>query len=233
MASSQADLEPPPLPRPPTPPSTRDRLRDFRDRLADLIDDRGRWRSVAIAGVLALAGLGAWVLTRPPDAGPPLESVLPTVEPLVATTPAIVDSSPLVVHVAGAVARPGLVEVPTGSRVADAVVAAGGATATADLDRINLALPLSDADHVHVPAEGEIAVGQGALGGPDPGPLDLNRADEAALDELPGVGPATAAAIVAHRDEHGPFTSVTALQEVPGIGPAKLERLRELVRVGA
>lgn len=231
MAFSHSDLDSPPLPRPQAPPGPGDRLAEFRDRVADLIDARWRWRAVAAATVVALAGLGVWMVTRPPETGPPLEFVLPTVAPL-DIAPAAASPETLVVHVAGAVIRPGLVEVPPGARVADAVAAAGGPSETADLDRINLALPLSDADHVHIPVEGEPAVSLATGDEIAAGPLDLNRADEAALDELPGVGPATAAAIVAHRDEHGPFTSVTALQEVPGIGPAKLEGLRDLVSVG-
>lgn len=234
MADRPSDLDSPPLPRPPAPTSTADRLAEARDRLADLIDDRLRLRALAAGVVVALAVAGVWMVTRPPDAGPPLELVLPTVAPVEAvTTP--VETQTLVVHVAGAVERPGLVDVEPGARVADVVAAAGGPTADADLDRINLALPVSDADHVHVPAVGEpvVALETSTTGGVGAtGPLDINRADEAALDELPGVGPATAAAIVAHRDEHGPFTSVTSLQEVPGIGPAKLERLRDLVRIG-
>lgn len=235
MADRPSDLESPPLPRPPAPTSAADRLTEARDRLADLIDDRLRWRALAIGVVVALAAIGIWVVTRPPDAGPPLELVLPTVAPFEAVDASPIDPETVVVHVAGAVERPGLVEVSAGSRVADVVAAAGGATADADLDRINLALLVSDADHVHVPAEGEAAVAleRSTSAGPaSAGPIDINRADTAALDELPGVGPATAAAIVAHREEHGPFTSVTALQEVPGIGPAKLERLRDLVRIG-
>lgn len=231
MAFSQSDLDSPPLPRPPSPASPGDRLTALRDRVADLIDDGLRWRVAAGAVIVTLAAVAVWAVTRPPDAGPPLEFVLPTVAPLGAA-PALEPPGTVVVHVAGAIARPGLVEVPAGSRVADAVTAAGGPTAAADLDRINLALPVEDADHVHIPVRGEPTVILGSGEGTTDGPLDLNRANEAALDELPGVGPATAAAIVAHREEHGPFTSVTALQEVPGIGPAKLERLRDLVSVG-
>ena len=232
MASSQSDLESPPLPRPPAPSSEGDRLTELRDRVADLIDDRLRWRFAAAAVVVVLGAGAAWFLTRPPAAGPPLDVVLPTVDPVVAAAPSPAESPDLVVHVAGAVVRPGLVTVPAGSRVADAVEAAGGPGPDADLDRINLALPLADADHVHVPADGEAVVAL-SVGGPvDTGPLDINRADAAALDELPGIGPATAAAIVSHRDDNGPFTSVTSLQEVPGIGPAKLEALRDLVQIG-
>lgn len=231
MAESWSDPDSPPLPRPPAPPTPGDHLAALRDRVADLIDDRLRWRAAAVAVVVVLAGAGIWVLTRPADVGPPLEFVLPTVAPIPVPSAAPSPGS-VVVHVAGAVARPGLVELAPGSRVADAVDAAGGPTSGADLDRVNLALPVNDADHVHIPAVGEPTISLSAGPATESDPLDLNRADEAALDELPGVGPATAAAIVAHREEHGPFTSITALQEVPGIGPAKLEQLRDLVRIG-
>jgi competence protein ComEA len=152
-------------------------------------------------------------------------------------------SSPgLVVHVVGAAVRPGVVQVPSGARVLDAVAAAGGLRLDADPARMNLAARLTDGQRVVVPVVGEPlpaaagdtagGAGPGSGGGPA-GPIDLNLATEAELDALPGVGPATAAAIVAHRSAHGPFRSVDALGEVRGIGPAKLEALRPLVTVGS
>ena len=237
MESARSTSEPPALPRPPTAPSAGERLTELRDRVADLVDRRGPWRIVAALAVLAGAAAAVWALTRPPDQGPPLEDLLPTVAPLpaaAAVAPTQSVEADIVVHVAGAVMRPGVVEIPADARVADAVAAAGGATDDADLDRINLARVLADADHVHVPAVGEaVVVLDDAAAADAAAPVDLNRADEQALDALPGIGPATAAAIVAHREDHGPFTSVTSLQEVPGIGPAKLEGLRDLVTVGS
>lgn len=162
----------------------------------------------------------------------------------------------VVVHVAGAVALPGVVDLPAGSRVVDAVQAAGGLRADADPDRVNLAAPLEDGQHVDIPVLGAAPVaplapaspsggtagpgasGSGAPGGgtggtAGPGGLvDLNSADAAALDELPGVGPSTAAAIIAHREKDGAFSSVDGLLDVRGIGEAKLEALRDLVTVG-
>jgi competence protein ComEA len=150
------------------------------------------------------------------------------------------------VHVAGAVTRPGVVTLPSGSRVVDAVGAAGGMVAGADPDRVNLAAPLADGQRVVVPVIGqpapaEVAVaapaapGTGSAGGTAPAaggaPVDLNTATESDLDALPGIGPATAAAIVAHRSERGPFGSVEDLLDVRGIGDAKLEALRDLVVV--
>ncbi|MGH9228428.1 MAG: helix-hairpin-helix domain-containing protein, partial [Acidimicrobiales bacterium] len=153
-----------------------------------------------------------------------------------ATTPTAV-ATELVVHVAGAVVSPGVRRLPPGSRVIDALDAAGGALPDADLPRINLAAPLVDGEQVYVPKPGEqppvvAGAGTGAAGGPVPGPLvDLNTATAELLDTLPGVGPSTAAAIIAHRDENGPFTAVDQLLDVRGIGEAKLEQLRDLVSV--
>lgn len=159
---------------------------------------------------------------------------------VVAPTTAI--GGAVVVHVAGAVHVPGLVTLSAGGRVADAVAAAGGLRPDADSDRLNLAAPVADGARVYVPI----------IGRPDPAPpqvvtpadpsttpsepsptspVDLNTATEGELDALPGVGPSTAAAILAYRTEHGRFASVDELQEVRGIGPAKFEALEALVTV--
>ena len=157
------------------------------------------------------------------------------------------------VHVVGEVRRPGVVELDGGARVADAVRAAGGETGRARSERINLAAPLSDGDQVlmpsastpaeslaaaaagpggadAVPSAGKTA-GAGARAGASPGAgtVDLNTADAAQLQTLPGVGPATAEKIIAHREGVGPFTGLQDLDAVPGIGPAALERLRDRV----
>lgn len=156
----------------------------------------------------------------------------------------------MVVHVAGAVVVPGVHSVPVGARVHDAVVAAGGARHDADLDRLNLAAPLVDGSRVYVPMIGELAsplpAGDGSApviagGQANPGPtgsgpingggasLSLSTASSAELQSLPGVGPSTAEAIIAHRDANGPFTTVDQLLDVRGIGPAKLSAIRDLV----
>lgn len=149
----------------------------------------------------------------------------------------------VVVHVAGAVVTPGVHRLVPGARVHDAVVAAGGPRSDADLERVNLAAPLGDGSQVYVPVVGVagssgeagaqgVAAGGSAAGAPagdGSRPVSLSVADAEGLQALPGVGPATAAAIIAHRDEHGPFTSVEELLDVRGIGPVKFAALRDLV----
>lgn len=132
----------------------------------------------------------------------------------------------LVVDVAGAVRRPGLVRLPPGSRVADALAAAGGLVAGATTTGLNLARQVSDGEQVLVlPPGAAAAEGQPAGGGR----LDLNLATAEQLDALPGIGPVLAQRIVDWREQHGRFASVEQLAEVPGIGERKFEQLRELV----
>jgi competence protein ComEA len=145
----------------------------------------------------------------------------------------------LVVHVAGAVAAPGLLRLPAGARVADALESAGGPLPEAWLDAVNLARPLSDGEQLVVPVRGEVT---GAEGAPPPvpaapggilpdGTVDLNRATPAELETLPGVGPVTAGRIVEHREANGPFTAVGQLRDVHGIGEKTFQALAELVGV--
>jgi competence protein ComEA len=139
------------------------------------------------------------------------------------------------VHVAGRVRRPGLVRLPAGSRVHDAIRAAGGVTAGADLDAINLARKLTDGEQIRVPAPGDPAPPPDPAatpGGPaaPSAPLDLNTATLEQLDALPGVGEVTATRIITYRSAH-PFTTVDELLEVPGIGQRRFEQLKDLVTV--
>ncbi len=216
--------------------------------------------AVAVAAVLVVAGVGWWLL-RPPaapiESALPLASAgaagAPATTPVGATadpsTTTAVADAPLVVQAAGAVAEGGVYRLPAGSRVDDLVRAAGGLAPDADRDRVNLAAPLADGERVWVPRAGqaevpEVVAGSGgggggvAAGGPGaagaagvPAIVDLNTATAEELDTLPGVGPATAAAILAYRDQQGRFTSVDELLEVRGIGEAKLEQLRASVTV--
>ena len=131
----------------------------------------------------------------------------------------------LVVDVAGAVRRPGLYTLATGTRVDDALAAAGGATQHADVTAVNLAAPLADGEQVVVPVRGAA----GAVGAGGSTVVDLNSATAEQLDTLPGIGPSTAAKIVAYRQQHGAFHSLAELDAVPGIGPSKLAQLKGLV----
>jgi competence protein ComEA len=136
----------------------------------------------------------------------------------------------LVVHVAGAVVRPGLYRLAEGSRIDDAIARAGGAKPRAALDLVNLAAPLADGQQILVPLRGSQAAVEAATGAGVPGgKVHLNSATLEQLDELPGIGPVTGQQILDYRDANGAFRSVDELDAVPGIGPARLEQLRPLV----
>jgi competence protein ComEA len=144
-------------------------------------------------------------------------------------------SSRIVVHVAGAVRRPGVYRLPPRARVVDAVRRAGGARGRADLSALNLAAKLEDGRQVLVPLRapaGAAATAGGATtGAVAAAPLDLNTATPEQLDQLDGIGPGMAGRILDYRKEHGGFGSVEELGQVPGIGEKRLAALREKVRV--
>ena len=195
--------------------------------------DPGRAGLLAVALVSLVVLLGVVVLVssaRPaPEVAPP-----PLPPPLPAETATSASAPPeLVVSVVGEVQRPGLVRVPDGARVADALAAAGGSLPDTDLTSLNLARRLTDGEQLYVAVPVPPEVEQSAASAPagTGGKLDLNRATESELDELPGVGEVTAQRIVQWRDQHGGFDSVDQLGEVGGIGDVRLSRLRELVRV--
>ena len=198
-------------------------------------------RSLWIVGLAAALVLVAWTwFDRPrvdPVPAPPAGSASPTSVPAQPTVGEVADTSaPVVVSVVGSVARPGLVTLPSGARVADAVEAAGGLVPPADPASVNLAAIVTDGQQIVVGAPG--VSGGGAESGTSApggaaapgGKLNLNTATAAELDALPGVGPVLAQRIVDHRDQ-GPFTSVDQLDDVPGIGPARAAELAELVTV--
>lgn len=201
---------------------------------------------VLVAGA-AVAGLALWAAaTQRPDTLPESSAAIgQLVESPDDTGPAATsqDGGPgaasagprtVTVHVTGAVTTPGLVTLPAGSRVGDAVAAAGGTAWDADPERLNLARLVEDGEHVHLPRQGEVPIapndGDVSAGGVDPqGRIDINRASEQELQELPGIGPAKAAAIVAHREEHGPFGEPGDLRAVSGIGERTFQQLAELI----
>jgi competence protein ComEA len=158
----------------------------------------------------------------------------PQPTPVVAAAPSpatTVAADTVVVHVAGAVAEPGLVTVGAGARVADVVAAAGGALAGARLADLNLAAPVRSGDRIVVPIGGGEAAGSPPAPEPDDGRIRLNTATADELEGLPGVGPVLAQRIAAHRDANGPFRVVEDLLDVPGIGEGKLAALRDAVVV--
>lgn len=157
--------------------------------------------------------------------------------------PAAGSEALVAVHAAGAFTRPGLYRLGAGARVADLVDAAGGPAPDAVIDALNLAAEVHDGDRIYLPRSGEVspdllaspstasASTSGGGGGTPSGVVDLNTATLDQLDSLPGVGPATAQAILDYRRERGRFRSVDELLEVRGIGEAKLASLRSRVRV--
>lgn len=185
--------------------------------------------AVLLAGSLAALGL-LWMAGRP---GPPSQ-------PPPAVGRVTIEAEEVMVHVAGAVAAPGLYRLPGGSRVDDGLVAAGGPLPGAALDGLNLARPLTDGEQVVVPVtgvgEGSAAPAPGAAPSPlavrPDGKVDLNRATVQDLDALPGIGPVLAQRIVSHREEHGLFKTVGTLRDVPGIGERTFQQLAPLVVVG-
>lgn len=194
----------------------------------------------SVAGILAAVGVG-WFVLRPSPT--PVEFTLPSVTTAVAP----LSSSDIHVHVVGAVKRPGVYTMPASSRVVDAVAAAGGSLATADLEGINLAQTLMDAEQVFIPVRQRVTPKVTVAPRHRPQPrltsttvtgsapqsktININSATAAQLETLTGVGPATARAIIAYRTSKGPFTKVEDLLNVPGIGPSKLAAMRAEISV--
>lgn len=143
--------------------------------------------------------------------------------------PATARPAGIVVDVEGAVRRPGLVRLPSGSRVADALARAGGLARRADRAGVNLAAPVADGQQVLVPLRGSPAAGGAVAAGPSAAPVSLSSASPEQLDALPGIGPVTAQKIVTYRQQHGAFHSVDELDAIPGIGPARIADLQGLV----
>jgi competence protein ComEA len=228
--------------------------------LASVRADPGRAGAIALAAVAALAVLVTVFTLIRADPAPVVSAKLPPVEmvssasPRPSANPAATPNQPVVVSVVGLVTTPGLVTLAPDARVADAVSAAGGALGGADTIGLNMARHVADGEQVVVgiaPAPGAPAALGSSVASAGPAapaedgprspapaagttpdqPIDLNSATVEQLDTLPGIGPVTAAAILAWRDANGSFASVDQLGDVDGIGPARLEKLRDLVRV--
>jgi competence protein ComEA len=208
-------------------------------------EPRGRpWLAVAAVLVAVAVGVGALLVAAKPAPSGDVGGIALAEAGLAdkgGSSSAVPASASrlLVVEVSGAVAHPGVFRLPKGSRVADAIEAAGGYGPRVDVrsadKALNLAAPLEDGQKVHVPDRDEAAVSSaGASPGPGPtagGPVDLNRATAAQLDALPGVGPATAAKIIAAREERA-FSSVDDLRTRKVLGSAALDKIRPLVTAG-
>ncbi|MFI6580414.1 helix-hairpin-helix domain-containing protein [Embleya sp. NPDC050493] len=207
-------------------------------------------RAVAAVAVLALVAValavGGWWRARPQSVAAPAPAGQATGVPApgfatTAGSPAPLSAAgpapavgPITVHVAGKVARPGVVVLPPGARVADAVQAAGGALPAADLATLNLARPLADGEQIPVGVPGApIQVAPTPTGGPTaPGALvDINAATAEQLEQLPGVGPVLARQIIEKRTQLGRFATIDQLRQIRGIGERKYSDLKPKVRV--
>lgn len=204
---------------------------------------------IVVAGVM-LVGAGFWLASlRGQNQPAPIEIIpepsLPTPPPAASPLPPTV--GPLRVYVSGAVVSPAVYQLPPGSIIDDAVRAAGGFAAEADTVAINLAQPVADGMQVHVPSLAEaiatpppvslppgasptVAVRMGGI--TTDGLVNINIATQADLEMLPGIGPSTAANIIAHREANGAFTTIESIMDVPGIGEGRFEAIRELITVG-
>lgn len=201
-------------------------------------------RHLAVVAGLGLIGLVATVWGISQARAVPVDAPVPVPLATVSATSSVTAAPILLrVHVIGAVVSPGVISLPEGARVEDAVAAAGGLRPDARPGELNLAQPVADGAQIVVgdaarpggemrgDAGPEAGGGAAAAGGASGAKLDLNRASAEQLDGLPGVGPVTAAAILAWRSEHGRFTRVEELQEIEGIGVKTLQKLAPLVRV--
>ena len=187
------------------------------------------WKEVFFGVFIGLLSAGVIVLVISRPRGKPITLAAPPT------------AAPLVVYVTGEVNQTGVYTLPAGSRVKDALDAAGGPLPGANMEGINLAAPLQDGVHLHVQSSASpnptvsgsrpdypAQAPQGTIT-PGPAPVNLNLATQADLETLPGIGPTRAQQILAYRQDHGPFIQVEELLEIPGIGPATLEKLKPFI----
>ncbi len=201
----------------------------------------------SVVSLLFVALAGWWLLRIPP---PPPEASLTFAGTTVAaravadSTPISVSSMSITVHVAGAVNNPGVYKLRSGARFNDGVIAAGGATDQADLNSVNLAMLLNDGEQIYILKRNEkphtitaqrspssATGGSASSGNPKVAIININTASLAELEQLPGVGPSTAKAIINYREKNGAFVTVQDLINVRGIGPAKLDEILPQARV--
>ena len=190
--------------------------------MSELPLSRGRIIALVAVALLLLFVAGRFLLhAGAASSSPPFRPVVERTRPA--------RTRMLVVDVVGAVRRAGLLRVPQGSRIADAIARAGGATRRADLAQVNLAAPVADGQQVVVPSRGAPQAAVGTAPGAPNAPVSLSTATVEQLDSLPGIGPVTAQKILAYRQQHGAFHSVAELDAIPGIGPARIDELKGLV----
>ena len=201
----------------------------------------------SVVSLLFVALAGWWLLRIPP---PPPEASLTFAGTTVAAraaadlTPISVSSMSITVHVAGAVNNPGIYKLRSGARFNDGVIAAGGATDQADLNSVNLAMLLNDGEQIYILKRNEkphtitaqrspssATGGSAGSGNSKVAIININTASLAELEQLPGVGPSTAKAIIDYREKNGAFVTVQDLINVRGIGPAKLDEILPQARV--
>jgi len=179
---------------------------------------------ISLGVLIGLLGAGVILLVGSPPRGEAIRLLPPPAAP------------PLVIDVSGAVSRPGVYKLPQGSRVQDALQAAGGALPEADLGTLNLAGPLDDGSLVRVPVKGESQSppsrsGNVSIPGASGSLTNINTATQEELENLPGIGPTLAQRIVEYRQANGPFATIEAIQEVSGIGPGTFEKIKDLITV--
>ena len=183
-----------------------------------------RYRVPIVGGLCSLLVVAGGIIYVRRPTPQPIEIVAPS--PTAIPTPV-----QMAVYVTGAVLNPGVYYLPGESRVQDALEAAGGPTADADLDRVNLALRVHDEDQIHFPEIGEENLPSTRFGGAGETLIDINRASVQELETLPGIGPTLAQSIIEHRETHGPFASIEDIMEVQCIGEGVLGEIRELIVV--
>jgi competence protein ComEA len=210
----------------------------IRERLDSL--SRGELVGLVVVVVATLLGAGLWYmrsLPRSVDIAAPADAISPVMSQVTGASGALSPSPvAIIIDVAGWVREPGVYEFASGDRVIDAVNRAGGARKGADLTSLNLAAPLTDGTQIVIPKPGATVPGEG--GSPGTGTasggttlININSASETDLEDLPGVGPVTAAAIIDYRTQNGPFVTVDDLIDVSGIGPSTLEQIRPFATV--